>query len=177
MKKLMSIMMIAAITLCFSIVVKAADNSGAGSSLKIAVVDLGRALNEVSEGKKAKSNLEKEFKSKKKELDGMKDDLTALRSKLEQKSHLLSQEAMKEKSEDFQRKFVEYQQKAKEYTEQLSQKEGEITGKILEKLSKVVQDIAKRDGYTFVLEKSHGGVVYGPDNSDITSEVISRYNK
>lgn len=145
--------------------------------ITIAVVDLARALNEVNEGKKAKANLEGEFKAKKSELDKMKNDIQSLREDLERKSHLLSQEALKEKRDDYQRKFMEYQQKAKEYTEQMMQKEGEMTNRIVGKLRTVVEQIAQKSGYTFVLEKSQGGVVYGPVSADITTEVIKQYNK
>lgn len=151
------------------------QGSAAGGAISIAVVDLSRALNEVAEGKKAKANLEKEFNAKKAELDKMKDEITIVRDELERKSHLLSQDALKEKRDEFQSKFMEYQQKAKDYTEQLARKESESTGLIIGKLRTVVETIAQRDGYTYVLEKSQGGVVYGPLSADITDQVIKQY--
>lgn len=168
-----------AIVCAFTVVAEsafAAPATGTGE-VKIGVVDLGRALNEVNEGKKAKANLEREFKSKKNSLESMKNEIQTMRDELEKKSHLLSQDALKEKRDNFQRKFMEYQQKAKEFTEELARKEGEMTSKIIGKLRTVVTDIARKEGYTFVLEKSQGGVVYGPNNADITDEVIKQYNR
>ena len=100
-----------------------------------------------------------------------------MRSDLEKKSHLLSQDALKEKRDNYQRKFMEYQQQAKEFTEQLARKEGESTNKLIGTLRTVVESIARKDGYTFVFEKSQGGVVYGPTSADITTQVIQQYNK
>lgn len=154
---------------------QAADTGSADP--KFGTVDLARALNEVNEGKKAKTNLENEFKAKKKELDGLKNELASLLKELERKGPVLSQEAMAADRENYQRKFMEYQQKAKEYTEELARKEGEMTSKIIGKLRTVVEKIAQKEGYTFVFELSQGGVIYGPANADITTEVIKQYNK
>ncbi len=151
--------------------------TAATPGLKIGVVDMARALNEVNEGKKAKASLEREFKNKKTELDRMKNEMEATKNKLETKGSLLSQEALKTERDNFQRSFMEYQQKAKDYTEQLARKESEMTSKIIGKLRDVVGKVAQKDGYTFVLEKSQGGVLYGPNNSDITTQVIKLYNK
>jgi outer membrane protein len=176
-KKITVLILVAFAVLIANVSVAANSGGASGGAISIGVVDLGRALNEVNEGKKAKANLEKEFKSKKAELENMKNEITKLRSELEKKSHLLSQDAMKEKSQNYQNKFMAYQQKAKAFTEELARKEGESTGKIISKLRTVVVEIAKKDGYTFVLEKSQGGVVYGPTSADITTQVIKRYNK
>lgn len=176
MKKIAMLMTV----VCASLLIAKAgvsSNTGGASvgNVSIAVVDLGRALNEVPEGKKAKANLEREFKAKKGQLDNMKNEITSLRAELEKKSSLLSQDALKEKRDNYQRKFMEYQQKAKEFTEALAKKEGESTSRIIGKLRTTVERIAKKDGYTFVFEKSQGGVIYGPSSADITSEVIKQY--
>lgn len=152
-------------------------NATSETTVKIGVVDLNRALNEVNEGKKAKADLEKEFKAKKGELDSIKNEIESLRQTLEKKSAILSAEALKDERENYQRKFIEYQQKAKDYTEKLAMEEGETTSKIIGKLRAVVETIAKKEGYTFVFEKSQGGVVYGPTSADITNDLIKQYNK
>jgi len=151
------------------------DTAPSTTGVKIGVVDVQRALNEVPEGKSAKASLEKEFQSKKAELDGMKKALEALGEEIGKKSQILSADALKEKKDEYQRKLMEYQQKARDYTEEMARKETELTSKIVGKLKTVVEDIAKREGYTFILEKSQGGVLYGPSSADITEEVIKQY--
>ena len=176
MKKITMLVALICASLLIGKVSVAAKTSGAAEgNVTIAVVDLGRALNEVPEGKKAKANLEREFKAKKGQLESLKNEISSLRSELEKKSALLSQDAMKEKRDNYQRKFMEYQQKAKEFTEELARKEGESTSRIIGKLRTTVASIAQKQGYTFVFEKSQGGVVYGPTSADITSEVIKQY--
>jgi outer membrane protein len=40
----------------------------------------------------------------------------------------------------------------------------------------LVQDIGKKEGYTMIVEKRTGGVVYAPMSIDITDTVIQAYN-
>ena len=40
----------------------------------------------------------------------------------------------------------------------------------------LVQDIGKKEGYTLIVEKRTGGVVYAPLSIDITDAVIQIYN-
>lgn len=179
MKKIVALLiMVFAGCIAFNSAIAAqTTDQGSALGLKIAVVDLSKALNEVNEGKKAKANLEKEFKEKKNELDKIKGELESLRADLEKKAAVLSPEALQADQENFRGKFSEYQQKAQEYTQELARKEGEMTSQIIGKLRTVVEKIAQKDGYTFVLEKSQGGVVYGPANADITDDLIKQYNK
>jgi len=177
MKKTALVIVVVLAVVMFTAKAITATEGASDGSIKIGTVDLNRALNEVEEGKRAKAKLEQEFKAKKAELDTMKNDLQTMGAELEKQGQLLSAEALKEKRENYQRKFIEYQQKAREYTEQLAQQESESTGKIIGKLRTVVEKIAQRDGYTLVLEKSQGAVVYGPTSADITDQVIKQYNK
>lgn len=176
MKKVLTVLVAMMIVCSVSYKAAAAKDEGVQSgSLKLAVVDLNRALNEVPEGKKAKANLESEFQAKKAELTKLENSLKTMRDDLEKQRQVLSQEAMKAKAEDFQKQYMDYQTKAKMYTEELAKKEGESTGKIINKLRTVVESIAAKEGYTYVFEKSQGGVLVGPGGSDITSEVIKQY--
>lgn len=177
MKKVVLVVAVVLAAALFAGKAGAATDSTSAVNIKIGTVDLNRALNEVEEGKQAKAKLEREFKAKKSELDTMKNELQAMGAELEKQGQLLSNEALKEKRENYQRKFIEYQQKARDYTEELARQEGESTGKIIGKLRTVVERIAQRDGYTLILEKSQGAVVYGPSSADITDQVIKQYNK
>jgi len=178
MKKIIGLFVVVVfLVTAVSISTASTQDKSATPTYTIATVDLAKALNEVNEGKKAKANLEKEFKAKKKDLDKMKDEIAEMQRDLESKSHLLSQEALKGKQQAYQAKFMEYQQKARGYTEELARKEGEMTTRIVAKLRTVVEKIAEKDGYTYVLEKSQGGVVYAPNSVDITNQVIKKYNK
>jgi outer membrane protein len=63
------------------------------------------------------------------------------------------------------------------YGDELNKKKQQSEGKIIDELSEVVAELAERDGYTFVLERSLGGIIVGPPEADITNEVIRAYNE
>src|SRR3989338_8438472 len=98
---------------------------------KVAVVSLQRALNEVEEGKKAKTALQTDFASKQKEIESLKDELKKMRDDVEKQKMVLSEDALKAKSNEMQTKLMNLQQKAGDYEKQLQQKEAESADRIL----------------------------------------------
>ena len=85
--------------------------------------------------------------------------------------------SMKKKEEAFRNKFIETNQKLAKYREDMAKREMEATGKILMKLCDIVRGIGQKEGYTMILEKSQDVVIYSPAGADLTSRVISTFNK
>lgn len=177
MKKVLAMALAAVITCGISSIASAKRDTEAVGGYKFGYVDFNRALNEVNEGKKAKASLKSEFEQKKKKLEIMQKELQAMQQELEKKKLILSAEALKEKELAFRNKFIEVNQKLATYKEDMAKREFETTSKILNKLRSIVRDIGTKEGYTMILEKSQDVVIYSPPGSDLTSRVISMYNK
>ena len=143
-------------------------------ALKIAVVDLQTALNEVEEGKRAKKNLEKQIESTRMKLEKEGSEIQALREELQAQAVMLSESAMREKEAEFNARAVNFQQATMEAQQSIAMLEQEITGEILVKLSKTAAAVGKEKGYTMVLEKT--AVIHFVEGMDITAEVVSRHN-
>ena len=139
----------------------------AQSTPKLGIVDLQRALNEVSEGKKAKANLESRMETEKR-----RRDLEAMQESLE--DPMLSEEALTEKRTEYQTKAYEFQQMVVTSQQEMTYLEQNLTSDILEKLYKVAQGIAAEGGYNLIVEAT--AVVYVNGTTDITPQVIARYN-
>lgn len=154
-----------------------AKPASATDGTKFAVVNLQHALNSTEEGKKAKSDLQKEGEQKKQQLTLMENDLKKLQEDIQKQKAILSESALKEKADTFKQKYTELQQKASDFEQELKKKETQNVDRILSGLRTVVTSIAGQKGYTYVLENSQGTLVY-IDKSvpDITSEVIAAYN-
>lgn len=146
----------------------------ARAELKLGFVDLQRALNEVDEGKSAKSQLEKEFKEKQKQLDSKQDELKKLKADYDKQAVVMSDQAKRDKQSELERKAQETQQLFVQLQAELSRREQEITGGIFEKMRVIVRDIAEAEGITMVFERSN--VLYAPAALDITNELIRKYN-
>ncbi len=143
---------------------------------KVATVSLQRALNEVEEGKKAKSSLEADFSAKQKEIESLKTELKTMRDNLEKQKMVLSEEALKTKTNEMQTKLMSLQQKASDYEQQLKQKEADSADKILGNLKLTLISLAKKSGYDMVYENSAGMILYAPNAPDITDDLIKTYN-
>lgn len=148
----------------------------ANAAEKIAMVSLQQALNTVNDGKKAKTNLKKEYDVKKKEIDKMKVELEDLGKKLESQKMVLSPEALNEKRKELQTKFMDLQNKAATFERELKTKEAESAKAILLALRDIVLEISKSEGYTLVIENSSDTVLFSANGEDITAKVIAAYN-
>lgn len=150
---------------------------GEASSLpSVACVDFARALNEVSDGRRARERLKNEFREKQHELGELQGELKTARDSLDRDRLLLSPEAIEEREAKYRQKFSELQLKLDSFKREMSAKEAEFTQGILSKLRSIVKDLGKSDGYTLVLEKSQDVLLYAPEGSDITDKVIAIYD-
>ena len=69
---------------------------------------------------------------------------------------------------DLQRRIQEFQQTAQE---DLQDKEGELTAPLIEKARNAVKEVAKENGYNFILNSTEGLVLYTESADDIMSMV------
>jgi outer membrane protein len=142
--------------------------------MKIGVVDLQRALNEVEEGAVAKAALKKEFDLKQKQLDDKQNELKSLKEELDNRGTLMKDDVKQAKVGELQRKLAETQQLYMGLQQDLSKREGEMTQGIFQKMGVVVQSMAADGNYTLILERT--AVPYFKPALDVTNELIRRYN-
>ncbi|HEX13880.1 MAG TPA: OmpH family outer membrane protein [Desulfurella acetivorans] len=143
-------------------------------ALKVAVVDLNKALQDCQAGIDAKSMLQKIIQAKKTVIDNKQQELNALAQKIQNPST-----PKKEK----QQLEVEYQTEARDLerykadaTDDVVSKEREYTQNIINGLVETVKNISQKEGIDLVFEV-HQGLVYWNDALDITPQVIKEYNK
>ena len=159
-----------------TVVALVAAAAPAHAQMKIALVDVQRALNESQAGKAAKDKFKVEFDRMQNSLKGEKDRLDRMKDDLEKKSAVLKESERKNLAEDFESKRRDLRRKLEDSDAELRKKDQELTGDILKKLAEVIQQIGERDGYTLILESSSSPVLYGSKTIDITEEVIRSYD-
>ncbi|AFY01179.1 OmpH family outer membrane protein [Bdellovibrio bacteriovorus] len=148
----------------------------AQAEAKVGFVDMQKAIQSTSAGKKAKTELETEFNKKKKELEKKEADLKKMGEDLEKKKSVLSEEALGKKQAEFQEEMLKYRDVVGKSQIEIQKKERELTAPILEKMKKVIAKLAKDKGYTLVLENSQM-VLYATADADLTTEVIAAFEK
>jgi outer membrane protein len=151
--------------------------AGAASAqnMKIGYVDVQRAVQEVEEGKAARSRLQGELQQKRADLEKKRADLEKMKADYDKQAPVLSDDAKRQRQEQLQKAFVEAQNAAGQMQEELSGKEQEAMQSISKRLLQVVAEVSDRENFTFVLDKA--ALLYAPAASDITNEVVRRYNE
>ena len=165
------------LVLCASIVfagyAKAAEQGA--SSTKLGYVDLNRALNEVNEGKKAKSQLEADGKAKKQKLEIMQNELKKMKEELDKQRLVLSADAYRQKEVEFQQKLMELQRMTMDFERDFSEKEASFIKPISDKMQKIIQEIGSKESYSMIVPREMA--LYSQPGTDITDKVIAAYNK
>lgn len=150
--------------------------SVAQADTKIAVVDMQKAIQTTSAGKKAKTDLESDFEKKKKELQKREGDLKKMGEDIEKKKSVLSEEALSKKQAEFQEEMMKYRELMGKSQVEIQKKERDLTAPILEKMKKAIEKLAKDKGYSLVLE-SGPAILYAEKSHDITDEVVKAFEK
>jgi len=143
---------------------------------KVAYVDLQKALNLSKAGAQAKSDISTLVKKYEGEFKTKQEDLLAKKGDLEKQATLLSDSAKAEKEREYQKEVRDLQRFQKDVKDELQLKDGEYTKRILNELFEILQKIGKDGGYTMILEKNEGAVIYASDNVDLTDELIKQYD-
>lgn len=147
------------------------------SEVKIAVVDLQKALNESEGGKNAKKSLEELIKSKQSVIDEKGKEIEKLKDEIDKQSAVLSKEALQKKQDELDKKMREYRRLVQDSQDEVKKKESELTAEILKDLKKIIEKIGEEENYSLILEKAKGVVLFHDKAIDITDKVIERYNQ
>ncbi|HLI79031.1 MAG TPA: OmpH family outer membrane protein [Candidatus Binataceae bacterium] len=146
----------------------------ARAEVKLAYVDVQRALNECEAGKKAKAEFRVKVEGVEQRLQGEQNEVASLKDKLEKKGMLMKPEERQALQDDYLNKAKNFERNFKDSKDELERKDQEMTGKIIHDLAEVIRDVGEKNGYTMVMEK--GSILWGMTSIDITDQVIRTYN-
>ena len=146
------------------------------ADLKVAYVDIQRAINECNAGKDAKKAITKDVEKlqhlgveKQKELQTMKESF-------EKQALMLTPEARASKEKEYQSKARDFQRWMDDTQNEMNQKRMEMERTISTGLIKVIQKVGADEGYTLILEKNESIVLYVSKTLDITDRVIKAFD-
>lgn len=151
--------------------------TASASELKIGFVDMQKAIQEVSAGKKAKKELETEFNKKKKELEKKEADIKKMGEDFEKRSMAMNEEARMKKQAELQMEMRKYQELAGKSQMEIQKRERDLTQPIVTKLRSIIEEIAKKENYTVILEKSENAVMFAKKEIDLTDRLIKEHDK
>jgi outer membrane protein len=148
----------------------------AAPALKIAYVDFQLAINKCENGKKAKQKLARWSQEKQDLLNEKQEELRKLQDEITKQSMMLKEETRIEKQQEYQLKLREVQRLFKDSQEEMRREELKLTRPIINDLSKIVDEIGKKEGYTFIFLKEQSGLLFANSNLDITQKIVDIYD-
>ena len=148
----------------------------AEAQMKIAVVDLRRAVLETEEGLRVQASLKKLFDSRQTELDTkqtqLQKDKEALDKEIQAKK--TPNDVLQKKLENLQKTAAELQGLSYDYQREMSRKESELTTPILNKIITILKRLASTEGFDMIVEKQV--VPYFRSDLELTDRAIQMYN-
>lgn len=165
-----------------SVMVHAAEGAAVANppvekKAKYAVVDMQNIILNVSEGKEARNQLEKEIKAKEAALTKQKEELDKMNGEWKNQAPLLSEDARFKKQQEFQEKFMSLRNEEMTFQAEIKRKEQQATQKIAMAVTELVNKMAKDRGYTMVFETNSAGLLYLESPIDITKDVVAAYEE
>ncbi len=145
------------------------------SSIKLGYVDMQKAIQSTTEGKKAKEQLETEFKKKKSELEKKEEELRKIKEDFDKKQLVLSDEVKTKKENDMRMEFAKYQELLSKSQLEIQKKERDLTVPIVKKLREILDEIGKKENFTMVFEKSEQSVLYAKKELDLTDRLVKEF--
>jgi len=146
----------------------------ARAEVKLAYVDVQRALNECEAGKVAKADFRVKVQGVEQRLQRQQNEVAALKDELEKKGMLMKPEQRQSLQDEYINKAKNFERDFKDSKDDLERKDQEMTSMIIHDLAEVIRDVGEKSSYTMVMEK--GQILYGMPGIDITDQVIRTYN-
>ena len=145
------------------------------AQIKIGYVDTNRLKSEYKEFADAQAKFEAQLAAWQSKADSMQADIMKLSNDMESQKMLLSDAAKKEKEALLKKKMAEFDKFRTNIlgpNGEAAKREKELSQPLVDKITGVIEKIAQRDGYTYVLDSSGGEVLFAPDSLDLTEEVL-----
>jgi len=148
--------------------------SSARAEMKVAVVDVQRAVMQTEDGLRAQATLKKLFDNRQQELNRKQADLSKQKEDIEKQSKVLSKDALQKRVDDWQKQMAELQSVFVDYNKELEKKQKELTDPIFEKVLGIIKRLATTESYDLVIDKAT--VAYVRTDLDLTDKCIQIYN-
>ncbi len=148
----------------------------AAAELRVAVVDMQRALNECEAGKKAKDQVKSKFERSQDQLKKQREDLDRMKDDYERKALVLKEEERRSLEKDLETRTLDFKRKYEDFQRDLKRTDAELTASIVEELYGIVRDYGAKNNYTMVLEASSGALLYADTSVDVTQEIVKLHN-
>jgi len=154
-----------------------AGTAAQDEAIKIGVVDLEQAITSTDDGKAAREELARKQREAEAKLAPLYERYKALEDDMKAKKFVLSDDALFQKQLDMAEIRNQIENKLKEIEGQLKVDKVRIQEPLVNKLRVVIEAAGRDEGYTMILQRGAGGLIYTREALDITDMIVAKYNQ
>jgi outer membrane protein len=145
----------------------------ASAQLKVAVVNVQKAMLDSDDLKKTSAEIEAKYKPRQDELQKLQSELQSIQTQLQ--NNKLTQQAQADLQLQGQRKQRDAQRLSDDLQAEFDRDRQDVLGKAAQKMTEVVKKLAEEKGFDMVLDVSQ--TLYFKSALDITADALAAYNK
>jgi outer membrane protein len=143
---------------------------------KIGVIDFQKIIDKSNPGKQSSVEIKGQGRKMEQILKKKGAEIEELRKTLDQKALVMSNEAREAKEQELRVKINDLKSLQRRYQDVLRDLNIKLSKQITKDVFEIVEGIGRRAGYSLIIDRREGGVVYAPNAIDITDKVIEEYN-
>ena len=144
---------------------------------KIGVIDVLKLQEESKAFQKIRQDLKDKFLALEEKLEKERNEVLKLEEELKKQSMMLSLDAKQDKRRDLEKKMRRFKFLQNETAEEAKALELDARRDVIKKIENVVDKMAKKEGYSIILERRTVGLIYYKDAIDLTDKVTKAYDK
>jgi Skp family chaperone for outer membrane proteins len=165
----------------FLALIVASTSQAQGKTTRIGYIDMEYILENVSDYKEAKSQLEQKAQKWKQEVEAKKLNINTLKESLKTEKALLTKELIEERETEIkflEQEMMDYQQKQFGSDGNLMRQKAALAKPIQDQVFTAVQDIAEAKNYDFIFDKSSDlTMLFSNKRFDISDQVLRVLNR
>jgi outer membrane protein len=145
-------------------------------SVKIGIIDFEKIMQESSAGKMNQKALNTKGTELKNKQEKEKQRLDEVGRSFEKEALVLSDEKKREREREFRNQVEDFKIMQQDYANELKNMEIKMINDMQKAVYDIANELGKKEKYTLIIEKKNAGVIYVPDQVDVTDIVIKKYN-
>ena len=147
------------------------------AEIKVASLDVLRAISDSEEAKSLFTTVQQELQNDQDALTALQGEIASLREKLAKDSEILGDSEQRRLVNDIESKQADLQFQANKLRKEFNDRQQEIISQMVPKLDAVLKDLVEIEGYDFILNKNQQTVLYVNTKHDITRKVTEMLNE
>jgi outer membrane protein len=144
--------------------------------VRIAFVDLRKAVFNSREGKAAQQEFSRLEAAKLEELKPLRDELQRLEEELDKQKFLITEDALAERQLDIMKRRRDLERDIRSAEDELQLEQVRLLQPIQKKIAQVVEDLGKEKGFTMIVDKNTRGLLFSDKALEVTELVVQRLN-